>query len=357
MELRLGDEVVSLNSKSKTATLRSGDVLYYDAALIATGADAQRLAFIPGADLPQVHVLRTVDDAQQIFAESDGKRVVVVGSSFIGMEVAACLNRRAASVTVIGMEKVPFERVLGPEVGAIMHNLHKAKGVSFRLSEVTDAFVQAGDAVTVRLKSGEELIADLVVIGAGVVPATAFLVDAGVELGRDKSVVVDEYLSTGAAALYAAGDVARYPYHLLKGELVRIEHYGQAMNEGKVAALNMLAGKRKYKMSNIPVFWTQQYGKSLRYAGHALAYDEIIMDTDGKEMDSENPAFVAYYIHNGIVAAVATMNRDPAVAQVAELLAADVTITAREVRDSLKLTRSTRDLLSHRLADVYNARH
>lgn len=182
-----------------------------------------------------------------------------------------------------------------------MHNLHSAKGISFRLSAITASFERAGDAINVRLKSGEELTADLVVIGAGVVPATKFLADAGVQLARDQSVVVDEYLSTGAPALYAAGDVARYPYHLLKGELVRIEHYGQAMNEGKVAALNMLTGKRKFKMTNVPVFWTQQYGKSLRYAGHALAYDEVILDTDGKDIEPENPVFVAYYIHQGIV--------------------------------------------------------
>lgn len=97
---------MQLNAKAKTATLRSGDVLYYDAALIATGADPQRLSFIPGADLPQIHVLRTAEDAQKIYDHSEGKRVVVVGSSFIGMEVAACLVRRAAAVTVIGMEKV-----------------------------------------------------------------------------------------------------------------------------------------------------------------------------------------------------------------------------------------------------------
>jgi len=242
-----------------------------------------------------------------------------------------------------------------------MQKMHEEKGIQFRMEAVTDEFIIGGGEVTeVKLKSGEKLPVDIVIIGAGVVPATSYLKSdpaSGITLGQDKSVIVDEHMATGADGLYAAGDIARYPFHVLNGELVRIEHWGHSQNQAKVAALNMLAGRKKHKVTSIPVFWTAQYGKSVRCAGHALKYEEVVLDTGGAPLVDSNPAFVAYYIHQGKAVAVSTLGRDPVVAQFAELMTHGVLLTPQELRDSMKLTGSTSELLSHKLKDIYNARH
>jgi len=319
--------------------------------LIATGADSQRLPFIPGYDAANVHVLRTADDANRILSSSIGKNVLVVGSSFIGMEVASCIVDNC-KVTVIGMEKVPFERVLGKDIGHVMQKFHESRGVKFIMEAVCKEFkTTLGQVTSVILQNGTEIHGvDMVVIGAGVIPTTSYIKPSTkLVLNRDKSITVDQHLFTGAEGLWAAGDLAKYPFHMLHDDLVRIEHWGMAQTQGHIAAKNMAAGGPKYACKNIPFFWTMQYSKSIRYCGHALYYDDIIFDKPIFDVNDKNFGFVAYYMHKGAVLAACSLNRDPTIAEVAELLHAGITITTEELKRSITDDGSADKLLAFKL--------
>jgi len=258
------------------------------------------------------------------------------------------------------MEKVPFERVLGVEVGTVLQKYHEEKKVAFRMGATTKQFVKNADGICtdVELQSGEKLAADIIVLGAGVLPATSYLKDpeaSGLKIAKDKSLIVDESMFAGVDGLYAAGDLVRYPYAPLQGELVRIEHWGHSQNQARVAALNMLG--KKTKITNIPVFWTAQYGKSIRYAGHAFSYDEVVVDSAGQAIQPANPAFVTFYILKGQVVAVATMGRDPIAAQVAEIMDAGVSISGDEVKHALTHeSKKADELLQQKLREANKKR-
>ena len=254
--------------------------------------------------------------------------VVIVGSSFIGMECAASLSQMPgkvpASVTVIGMEKVPFERVLGTEVGASLQYLHEQKKVQFRMEKTVERFRgdEHGNVSTVVLNDGEELPCSIVIMGAGVIPSTSF-VSEGLKKERDGSIYADEFLCA-AKDVYVAGDICRYPYHKLKGQSVRIEHLGLAMYQGKIAALNML--DKNVKCSSIPFFWTSQFGKSVRYCGHAFKYDQIIFDGDVNKLQ-----FIAFYCLENEVLAACSVGRDPVCSIIAELLHNNVMPSVQDI--------------------------
>jgi len=310
-----GDEALELDAERRIVKLKGGQELNYDAVLIATGGDPRTLP-VPGKDLANIYALRVLSEAHAIAANSEGKNIVIVGSSFIGMEVASCLAGKAQSLSVIGMEKVPFERVLGAEVGAAIQKLHEAKGVRFYLQRVVKEFKGEGVVRQVVLDDGTELDADLVVIGAGIIPATNFVKpDGRISIGRDRSIQVDQYLKA-TDGVYAAGDVARFPYVHAGGESIRVEHWGLAQKQGKVAARNMVG--RVTPLTSVPFFWTVQFGKSIRYAGHAVTYDNVLVQGSADDMK-----FVAYYSLNGKVLAVASVGMDPVASAAAELLALD----------------------------------
>lgn len=268
----------------------------------------------PGFNLENIYQLRVPEEANTIINNIEGKKVVIVGTSFIGMEAASCVVGKAASVIAIGMETVPFERVLGTKVGAAFQKLHETNKVQFRLKKVVKEFKGVnGKVAKVVLDDGEELDADICIIGAGIVPATDYIKpDCGINIQRDRSVLTDQYLQA-TDSVYAAGDLARYPCHFLHNELIRVEHYGISQYQGKIAALNMLG--RQVPMRSIPYFWTTQYNKRLNYVGHALDYDDVIVDGSLDEMK-----FVAYYVKGSQVLAVASFNRDPIVSIAAELM-------------------------------------
>eukprot|EP00927_Polykrikos_kofoidii_P036853 TRINITY_DN3107_c0_g2_i1.p1 TRINITY_DN3107_c0_g2~~TRINITY_DN3107_c0_g2_i1.p1 ORF type:complete len:636 (-),score=128.46 TRINITY_DN3107_c0_g2_i1:232-2139(-) len=311
IEVRLSTRVAGLDAENRSIKLASGEVLRYDCALVATGARPRTLQ-VPGGNLPNVFVLRSPEDATAIAAEcTAGKRVVVVGSSFIGMETAATLRRRGCEVVVLGMEAVPFERVLGRRVGASMKSFFESKGVEIIgeaiLSEIRSKGSGGMEAV---LKSGKVLPCDCVVVGVGVIPNAGFV--SGAETARDGSLTTDEYLQTSAEGLFAAGDLARYksPH---SGQSVRSEHWDVAMSQGRIAARNMVGKKEAYDVT--PFFWTSIFGKNLRYVGHCMKFDEIIVDGDIPKLN-----FVIYYCFEGAILAVATMGRDPVAVTVAELM-------------------------------------
>jgi len=350
IEFILGVEVTELNADTKTIKLSDGQTLNYNKALLASGADAQKLTFIPGHDGTNVYTLRTIEEAHRINAAVEGKTVVIIGSSFIGMEVAACIVKRVKSVTVIGIEDVPFERVLGREVGKIMQQFHETQGVKFILNAVAKEFQKHDDGSvhTIVLKDDSTVPVDILIIGAGVVLSTAFIKGNNLKFERDRSLIVDKYLQA-EDGLYAAGDIARFPLALLNEELVRIEHWGVAQNHGAVAAKNMVADKPCHPFTNVPVFWTAQYGKSFRYTGHALRYEKVILDSAGEKIDPANPKFAAYYSHNNNIVAAFTVQRDPIVAQVAEIMNAKIPLTADELEASITSTGSTNAILKAKL--------
>jgi NADPH-dependent 2,4-dienoyl-CoA reductase/sulfur reductase-like enzyme/nitrite reductase/ring-hydroxylating ferredoxin subunit len=327
IELLPHTRVTGLDLAKQEVQLEGQPPLRYDQLLLAPGGTPNLLPKLPGHDLGGVLPLRTQADADRLLeATKDAKQVVVIGSSFIGMEAASSLIGEGRAVTVIAQEKVPFARVLGPEIGAMFQKLHEEKGVKFETeAEVTALLGESGHVTGVRLKAGPTLPADAVVLGVGVRPATDFLKEA-FTLEKDGGLVVDAQLQA-APNVYAAGDIARFPL-AATGQPTRIEHWRLAQQHGAVAARNMLGQQQPYTAA--PFFWTQQYGKSLRYASHAEQWDEIIYHGEVEKQD-----FLAFYVQAGRIAAVAGMGRDTDMIYIAELLGLGRLPAATELREDM----------------------
>ena len=297
IDLRLDTRVVALDAAAGEVRLADGDVLPFGALLLATGAEPVRLD-TPGAELAHVHYLRTQADSEAIIAavEAGAKRAVVIGASFIGLEVAASLRHRGVDVQVVAPETRPLERVMGQALGDFIRGLHEANGVVFHLEQTAERF----DADSVVLQNGERLPADLIVVGIGVRPRVALAETAGLDV--DRGVLVNEYLETSAPNIYAAGDIARWPDGL-SGERIRVEHWVVAQRQGQAAARNILGARAPYK--DTPFFWSQHYDVGINYVGHAARWDRI--ETDGVAARHD---FAARFLQGDRTAAVATIYRD-----------------------------------------------
>ena len=302
IDLVLATEVAAIDPKARQVALAGGRSLPFDRLLLATGAEPVRLD-LPGAKSAHVHVLRSLADCRAIIADAaSAKRAVVIGGSFIGLEVAAALRARKIEVHVVAPDKRPLERVLGPELGDVVRRIHEENGVVFHLEERATAIADG----KVTLKSGKVLAADLVVVGIGVRPRLQLAERAGLKL--DRGVVVDRYLETSASGIYAAGDIARWP-DKVTGDSIRAEHWVVAQRHGQAAARNMLGQERAF--TDVPFFWSQHYDMPVNYVGHAEKWDETAIEGDGAGKDC-----VVRYKRGGRVLAAASIYRDVANLQI-----------------------------------------
>jgi apoptosis-inducing factor 3 len=296
IELRLNTNVTAIDAGAREVVLANGNKVPYDQLLLATGAEPVRLS-IPGAGQPHVHTLRTLADCRAIIEQAKtARRAVVLGASFIGLEVAASLRGLGIEVHVVAPDKRPMERVLGPGMGDFVRSLHEEHGVVFHLENMATAI----DGNEVKLRNGGTLTADLVVAGVGVRPRIELAERAGLTI--DRGVVVNAWLETSVPEILAAGDIARWP-DPYGGEMIRVEHWVVAQRQGQVAALNMLGHREKY--TGVPFFWSQHYDVQINYVGHAEKWDELTVDGDIAGKDC-----LLRFKRDGRVLAVASIFRD-----------------------------------------------
>jgi len=294
--LVLNSRATSLDPKRKEVGSEDGKSYQYGALLLATGADPVKLGR-EGASPSQIFYLRSFADSKAIVARAaTAKQVVVVGASFIGLEVAASLRARGIAVHVVATDRVPMERVLGTQVGAFVRSLHESHGVVFHLGET----VEHVDGDTVTLAGGQTLHADFIVLGVGVRPSLALAEQAGLKM--DRGILVDEYLETSAPGVFAAGDAARWP-DPHSGDAIRVEHWVVAERQGQTAAKNMLGARERF--NTVPFFWSQHYDVPINYVGHAEKWDSIHIDGDLEKKDC-----TVTYQRDGRTLAVVTVFRD-----------------------------------------------
>ncbi|OJV58261.1 MAG: FAD-dependent oxidoreductase [Cellulomonas sp. 73-145] len=276
VELRLGTAVTRIDPGAHTVTTGQ-DALAYDRLLIATGARPRRLGIADDSGAP-VAYLRTMEDSQRLKpALAPGRRIVVVGGGWIGLEVAAAARTAGADVVVLEALELPLVRVLGPEVAGVFRDLHLEHGVDVRTRVSVTGVARDGDRAVVTLADGSSLTADLLVVGVGVAPNSELAQAAG--LDTDNGVLVDERLRASDPDVFAAGDVAN-AYHPALGRRVRLEHWDTAIEHGRTAARNMLGGAEPY--SRLPYFFTDQYDLGIEYVGSVGpdGYDEVVLRGD-----------------------------------------------------------------------------
>ena len=297
IELRLGTRAARIDLRGRQVVLHDASEVPFDRLLIATGAEPVRPE-IPGAEAPEVMTLRSLGDCRAMIARASVvKRVLLIGAGFIGLEVAAALRQRGLEVQVIAPNRQPLEKILGPELGRLVRQVHEAHGVIFHLGEDV-ASISPG---RVTLKNGGTLDAELIVLGTGVKPRTALADAAGIAV--ENGILVNEHLETSAPGVFAAGDVARWPDRH-SGERIRVEHWVVAERMGQVAALNIMG--RSVRFDAVPFFWSRHYHDlNIDYLGHALDWDNIAVE--GK---LEAKSALLQYRRGGRVLAVATVDRD-----------------------------------------------
>ncbi|XP_032899490.1 apoptosis-inducing factor 3 isoform X3 [Amblyraja radiata] len=324
IEMQTGREVVSVDVKNKVVHFKDGLKMEYTNLLIATGSRPKPLQ-CQGADLENVYQLRTPEDANCIAKLANDRNAVIVGASFIGMEVAAYLTDKSHSVSVIGIENIPFRKVLGEKVGQSIMKMFETNRVKFYLqNEVSELRGQDGKVKEVVLKSGKILRADVCVVGIGVVPATLFLKQSGINMDSKGFLPVNKLMQTNMPGVFAAGDIVTFPLAFRNNKKVNVGHWQMAHVHGRIAALNILG--KGVEINTVPYFWTAMFGKSIRYAGHGEGFDDVIIQGDLDERK-----FVAFYTKSDEVIAVSSMNYDPIVSKVAEVMASGRTIKKRDV--------------------------
>ena len=298
IELRTSTVATVIDSRLSEIELLGGERIRYDRLLLATGAFPKRLS-IPGSDLSGIHYLRTLSDSDALRQAIDKTTpVVVIGAGWIGAEVAASARQLGADVALVELESVPLKRVLGEEVGKIYKDLHADHGVKLHFGIGIDSIRGKGKVEEVVLSDGTKLPAGVVVVGVGVAPRTELAQSAGLKL--DNGIVTDEYLSSSIPGIFAAGDVANafYPAY---GQNIRLEHWSAALNQGPIAAKNMLGENIPY--DKIPFFYSDQYDFGMEYRGWTTSFDKVVLRGDVSKRE-----FIAFWMHHGKVASAMNAN-------------------------------------------------
>jgi NADPH-dependent 2,4-dienoyl-CoA reductase/sulfur reductase-like enzyme len=301
VDLRRGVTVMSIDRAGHRVTLEDGQSVPYDRLLITTGASPRRLN-IPGADLDGVRYLRTVGDSERLAAAlRGGGQVVIAGAGWIGLETAAAAREYGCEVTVVEPESGVLQRALGPELGEVFADLHRSHGVTFRFGEGLSEVTGSGGAVTGAVtSSGAELPADTVIIAVGVLPNVGLAAGAGLDV--DNGIVVDEALRTSDPDIFAAGDVAS-AFNSLLGRRIRVEHWGNALAGGPLAARSMLGQDVTYDW--VPYFFSDQYDLGMEVAGLSDpgSYDEVIYRGDKESLE-----FISFWLADRVVVAGMNVN-------------------------------------------------
>ncbi len=293
--------VRAIDPQARTVALDDGTRVAYDVLVLATGAEPKR-PDLPGFDRPEVHVLRTLADADAIVAAAKpGARAVVIGASFIGLEAAASLTQRKVAIHVVAPDDPPLKSIVGADVGKMIRTVHEEKGVVFHAGRKPVAW----DGAALTLDDGSTIAADFVVLGLGVKPRTELAATAGLSMAPDDEgggVIVDECLRTSMPGIHAIGDIARYPdAHV--GAHIRVEHWVHAQRQGQFVARLLLGEAERYE--DLPFFWSAHFDTGLRYVGHVGKIADLQVDgsIDGRD-------FTVRYAGGGDEKAFVTCNRD-----------------------------------------------
>jgi len=323
IELLTSTTVTAIDPTSKVVTLDPGGILSYDQILLSTGA-APRSLSIPGSELAGIHYLRSIESCNALRdALETAERVVVVGGGWIGSEVAASARQLGKDVAMIEAAHVPLERVLGTEIGTIFKDLHTDHGVELHLGVGVEAFRGTDSAEAVVLADGTAVGGDLFVVGVGVIPRTELADGPGLEVNN--GVIVDECLATNVPGIWAAGDVAS-AYHPVLGARIRLEHWSAALNQGPVAAKNMVGQKVAY--TKIPYFFSDQYDLGMEYSGYAADWDTLVFRGDRDERE-----FIAFWLAQGRVVAGMNVNVWDVADEIASLVASKRVVDVGQLED------------------------
>lgn len=298
IELRTAATVASIDPGQGRLSLADGDELHFDKLLLTTGAEPRKLP-VRGAELEGIYYLRTLADSDALRDHLvEGARVAVVGAGWIGCEVAASARQKGLEVTLIDPLQVPYETILGEEVGSFYRDVHAQHGVKLLLGDGVESFQGAGRLTRVQTTNGQTIECDFALVGIGVAPCDGLAGDAGLEV--DNGIVVDAHLTTSVPNVFAAGDVAN-AWHPFFEQRVRVEHWANALNQGPVAARAMLGEQSGY--DRLPYFFSDQYEVGMEYSGHAPEWDEVIL-----RGEREGGEFIAFWLRDGRVVAGMNVN-------------------------------------------------
>lgn len=325
-----GVRVESIDRSGKTVKLSNGETLAYDKLMLSTGGEPRKLN-CPGADLPGIHVLRSIGDVDKIRAQMiEGSRLAIIGGGYIGLEVAAVARKSGIEVTVLEAMPRVLQRVTAPEMSEFYERVHREAGVDVRTGTMLTGFAQQDNAIEVQFAGGS-VLADLVIVGIGLIPSAELAESAGLEV--DNGIVVDEFTRTSDPDIYSAGDCTNHPSDFL-GRRVRLESVQNAMEQGRAAAANMLGIETRY--ANVPWFWSDQYDLKLQMVGMSAGYDQVVL-----RGDPNGRSFGAFYLKQGELIACDMVSRLKEFMIAKKLVAAkirpDVSVLADESADLKEL--------------------
>ncbi len=324
IEVRLETTIAAIDRNANRLTTGGGDDIPYDKLVLALGSRVRRLA-VEGADLAGLHYLRSIADVEKIRAElSAAKRAVIVGAGYIGLEVAAVARQQGLDVTVVEMADRVMSRVVSAEISDFYQIEHAAHGVKLRLSTGTAAFRGTGRVATVETIDGEQIPADVVVVGVGVVPNTELAEAAG--LAVDDGILVDDRCQSSDADIYSVGDCTRHPNSIYQRHL-RLESVHNALEQAKTAAANICGQEKQY--SQVPWFWSDQYDLKLQIAGLSDGYDDVVIRGNPAER-----SFACLYLKDGRLIATDAVNAPREFVQSKALIAAQAKIDRDRLADT-----------------------